>query len=65
MADEDFALGGSTKIEKLHDKNFHVWKQKIVFILSMKDLDMVIEEDAPTEKPHLLSGQPKIARHVQ
>ena len=48
MADD---LGSSaTKIEKLNDSNFHFWKQKIVLLLALKDLDDLIEKDAPTEK---------------
>ena len=37
MAD-DFG-GSSTKIEKLNDSNFYAWKQKIILILALKDLD--------------------------
>ncbi len=44
-------LGSSaTKIEKLNDSNFHFWKQKIVLLLALKDLDDLIEKDAPSEK---------------
>ena len=50
MADD---IGSSTKIEKLNDNNFHAWKQKIVLILALKDLDDLIEKDAPTDKDEL------------
>ena len=43
---DDF--GGSSKIEKLNDSNFYVWKERIVHILALKDLDAFIE-DLPTE----------------
>ena len=37
----------------MNDPNFHAWKQKIVLILSLKDLDEFIEDDPPTEKSEL------------
>jgi len=43
-------VGTSTRIEKLHDANFHAWKQKIVLVLALKDLDDLIEMDPPEEK---------------
>jgi len=51
MTDE---MGSSaTRIEKLTDSNFHAWKQKIVLILALKDLDEFIEEDPPTDEKEL------------
>ena len=50
MADD---FGGSTKIEKLNDSNFHAWKQKIVLLLALKDLDDFIEDDPPLDKSEL------------
>ena len=47
-------MGGSTKIEKLNDSNFHAWKQKIVLVLALKDLDDFIEEDPPTDTDELV-----------
>ena len=44
MADD---MGSATKIEKLTDSNFHFWKQKIVLLLALKDLDDFIEDDPP------------------
>lgn len=45
---DDF--GGSSKnIEKLNDSNFNSWKQKIVLILALKDLDDFIEDYPQTE----------------
>ena len=43
----------STRIEKLNDSNFHAWKQKIVLLLALKDLDDLIEDDPPTDKTEL------------
>ena len=37
----------STKMEKLHDSNYFAWKQKIVLVLALKDLDDSIERDPP------------------
>ncbi len=48
MADD--LSSSATKIEKLNDSNYHFWKQKIVLLLALKDLDDLIEEDPPTEK---------------
>jgi len=39
--------GGSTKIEKLNDTNYHAWKQKILLLLILKDLDAYIVQEAP------------------
>ena len=50
MADD---LSGSTRIEKLSDSNFHTWKQKIILVLALKDLDDLIDLDAPKEKSEL------------
>lgn len=49
----DDSGGFSTKIEKLNDSNFHAWKQKIVLILALKDLDGFIEDDPPADKSEL------------
>ena len=46
-------VGTSTKIEKLHDSNFHAWKQKIVLVLALKDLDDFIESDPPADSEQL------------
>ena len=35
------------KNEKLNDTNFHSWKQKIVLLLSLRDLSDYIKENAP------------------
>ena len=51
MGDDIGSLG--TRIEKLCDSNFHAWKQKIVLILALKDLDDFIENDPPTEEKEL------------
>ena len=48
---DDF--GNGTKIEKLNDSNFHAWKQKMVLILALKDLDEFIEKDPPSDKSEL------------
>ena len=53
MTDE---IGGSTKIEK-HENNFYSWKQKIVFILALKDLDGFIEDKPPTDTDELAKWQ--------
>ena len=45
--------GSSTRIEKLNDSNFHAWKQNIVLLLALKDLDDLIETDPPTDKTEL------------
>ena len=50
MADD---MGGSMKIDKLTDSNYHAWKQKIVLLLSLKDLDEFIEENPPTDTTEL------------
>jgi len=42
-------MGGSPRIEKLSDDNFHAWKQKIVLLLSLRDLDHYIEDDPPRD----------------
>ena len=39
--------GGSTKIERLNDTNYHAWKQKILLLLILKDLDAYIVQEAP------------------
>ena len=46
-------VGTSTKIEKLHDSNFHAWKQKIVMVLALKDLDDFVESDPPADSEQL------------
>ena len=46
-------MGGSMKIDKLTDSNYHAWKQKIVLLLSLKDLDEFIEENPPTDTTEL------------
>ena len=36
-------------MEKLTDSNFYVWKQKIQLLLSLKDVDQQITDDAPSD----------------
>lgn len=43
-------LGNSINIEKMNDSNFHARKQKIVFILALKELEDFIGDDPPTVK---------------
>ena len=38
---------GSITIEKLRDNNYHTWKARIQFILSLRDLDDVLEGTPP------------------
>lgn len=38
---------GGFKIEKLGERNFHVWKQKIKLILSFRELEDVIADQEP------------------
>ena len=52
-------IGGSTKIEKLNDSNFHAWKQKITLLLALRDLDNLIDDDPPTEKDEYLQWSKK------
>ena len=49
---DDFG-GSSTRIEKLSDSNYYAWKQKIVLLLALKDLDEYIECDPPLEEEML------------
>ena len=42
----DIGKGGIT-IDKLRDDNFHTWKQRIRFVLSIRDLDDYLEDDPP------------------
>ena len=49
---DDFG-GSSTRIEKLCDSNYYAWKQKIVLLLALKDLDEYIECDPPLEEEML------------
>ena len=41
---------GSISIEKLRDNNYHTWKARIQFILSLRDLDDVLEGAPPDNK---------------
>ena len=41
---------GSITIEKLRDNNYHTWKARIQFILSLHDLDDVLESTPPDAK---------------
>jgi len=34
-----------TKIEKLNDSNYHAWKQKVLLLLALKDLDQYIDQN--------------------
>lgn len=36
-------------IEKLRDDNFHTWKKRIRFVLSIRELDEFVDEDPPNE----------------
>lgn len=51
--------GSSVKIEKLNDSNFHAWKQKIVLLLALRDLDEHIDDDAraPEDDPEKLKWE--------
>ena len=51
MADE--LAGSSMKIEKLNESNFHAWKQKIVLVLALMELEKFIEYDRPTDDVEL------------
>lgn len=46
MADE---VGISTKIEKLNDVNIYAWKQKIVLVLALKDVEELNLDDPATD----------------
>ena len=37
----------TTRVEKLTNINYHSWKQKIIHLLALKDLDECINEDPP------------------
>ena len=39
----------SVKIEKLNNSNFHAWKQKIILVLCLRDLDQYIDDTPPTD----------------
>ena len=39
----------STKIDKLNNNNYHAWKQKIMHLLALKDLDDFIYSDPPAQ----------------
>ena len=39
----------STRIDKLTHKNYHVWKQRIIHLLALRDLDEYIDEDPPSD----------------
>ncbi len=41
------------KIEKLSDSNYHAWKQKILHLLALKDLEDLIEDDPPADAADL------------
>ena len=56
MADD---MGGSMKIDKLTDSNYHAWKQKIVLLLSLKYHDDLIEENPPTDTAELAKWKKK------
>ena len=43
----------SMKIEKLNDSNYHIWKQKILLHLALRDLDLVIDGTPPTDPKEL------------
>lgn len=58
------SVWSSTKIEKLNDSTFHAWKQKIVLILALKDLDDSIEDDPPINKSEQKSGKKMTVRLV-
>ena len=47
------------KIDKLNDSNYHAWKQKIVLLLSSKDLDVLIEERPPNHIAELAKWKKK------
>jgi gag-polypeptide of LTR copia-type len=40
---------GGFKIDKLNDKNYHTWKQKIELLLAFRDLDEVVFGDPPPD----------------
>jgi gag-polypeptide of LTR copia-type len=40
---------GGFKIDKLNDKNYHTWKQKIELLLPFRDLDEVVFGDPPPD----------------
>ena len=52
-------MSGSIKIDQLNDSNCHAWKQKIVLLLSLKDLDDLIEENPPTDTAELAKWEKK------
>ena len=47
------------KFEKLNDSNFHSWKGRMLDALSIKDLDVYIDEDPPTDEAELLTWKRK------
>ncbi len=42
----------SIKIEKLYDSNFHIWKVKIKMVLSLRELDNLLDENNPPNPDH-------------
>eukprot|EP00171_Calliarthron_tuberculosum_P001019 IDg1019t1 len=42
--------GGSMKVEKLNETNFHAWKQKFQLLLVWKELDEHIDDDPPARE---------------
>ena len=41
---------GGIKIDKLTEKNFHEWRQRIKMVLALRDLDDMLDEDGkPTD----------------
>lgn len=37
--------GSAVRIEKLSDSNYHAWKQIIILVLTLRDLDYYLTED--------------------
>jgi len=36
---------GGIKIDELTEKNFHEWRQRIIIVLALRDLDDMLDED--------------------
>ena len=39
----------ATKVDKLTTENYYAWKQRIIHLVALKDLDEFIEDDPPTD----------------
>ena len=53
----------SSKIEKLNDTNFHAWKQKIIHLLTLKDLEEYVTESPPESQSELSAWKKNVGKH--